>query len=172
MKKEIITIKYPLRYLEQIIILGLIIYFIINYKVTFNNSIYSLIFVILCITELFSIIYMLRNKTYYYVDKADYKYLIRKKDLNSKEEKDDSERFIADHIRYDDKDIDILNGIDLLFSLPNNKIINKRIKNKVLNYSKYQIDSIQNITNFIGIKIYKIIFKNNKSKVIITFNNL
>ena len=29
-----------------------------------------------------------------------------------------------------DKDIDILNGIDLLFSLPNNKIINKRIKNK------------------------------------------
>ena len=53
-----------------------------------------------------------------------------------------------------------------------NKIINKRIKNKVLNYSKYQIDSIQNITNFIGIKIYKIIFKNNKSKVIITFNNL
>ena len=43
MKKEIITIKYPLRYLEQIIILGLIIYFIINYKVTFNNSIYSLI---------------------------------------------------------------------------------------------------------------------------------
>lgn len=172
MKKEIITIKYPLRYLEQIIILGLIIYFIINYKVTFNNSIYSLIFVILCITELFSIIYMLRNKTYYYVDKADYKYLIRKKDLNSKEEKDDSERFIADHIRYDDEDIDILNGIDLLFSLPNNKIINKRIKNKVLNYSKYQIDSIQNITNFIGIKIYKIIFKNNKSKVIITFNNL
>lgn len=172
MKKEIITIKYPLRYLEQIIILGLIIYFIINYKVTFNNSIYSLIFVILCITELFSIIYLLRNKTYYYIDKADYKYLIKRKDLNSKEEKDDSERFIADHIRYDDKDIDILNGIDLLFSLPNNKIINKRIKNKVLNYSKYQIDSIQNITNFIGIKIYKIIFKNNKSKVIITFNNL
>lgn len=172
MKKEIITIKYPLRYLEQIIILGLIIYFIINYKVTFNNSIYSLIFVILCITELFSIIYLLRNKTYYYIDKADYKYLIKRKDLNSREEKEDSERFIADHIRYDDKDIDILNGIDLLFSLPNNKIINKRIKNKVLNYSKYQIDSIQNITNFIGIKIYKIIFKNNKSKVIITFNNL
>lgn len=172
MKKEIITIKYPLRYLEQIIILGLIIYFIINYKVTFNNSIYSLIFVILCITELFSIIYLLRNKTYYYIDKADYKYLIKRKDLNSREEKEDSEGFIADHIRYDGKDIDILNGIDLLFSLPNNKIINKRIKNKVLNYSKYQIDSIQNITNFIGIKIYKIIFKNNKSKVIITFNNL
>ena len=163
MKKEIVTIKYPLRYLEQIILIVLIVYFGINFKMTFSNSTYSLIFVT---------IYMLRNKTYYYVDKADYKYLIRKKDLNSKEEKDDSERFIADHIRYDDKDIDILNGIDLLFSLPNNKIINKRIKNKVLNYSKYQIDSIQNITNFIGIKIYKIIFKNNKSKVIITFNNL
>ena len=168
MKKEIVTIKYPLRYLEQIILIVLIVYFGINFKMTFSNSTYSLIFA----TWLFSIIYMLRNKTYYYVDKADYKYLIRKKDLNSKEEKDDSERFIADHIRYDDKDIDILNGIDLLFSLPNNKIINKRIKNKVLNYSKYQIDSIQNITNFIGIKIYKIIFKNNKSKVIITFNNL
>lgn len=172
MKKEIVTIKYPLRYLEQIILFVLIVYFGINFKMTFSNSTYSLIFVTLCATWLFSIIYMLRNKTYYYVDKADYKYLIRKKDLNSKEEKDDSERFIADHIRYDDKDIDILNGIDLLFSLPNNKIINKRIKNKVLNYSKYQIDSIQNITNFIGIKIYKIIFKNNKSKVIITFNNL
>ena len=166
MKKEIVTIKYPLRYLEQIILIVLIVYFGINFKMTFSNSTYSLIFVTLCATWLFSIIYMLRNKTYYY------KYLIRKKDLNSKEEKDDSERFIADHIRYDDKDIDILNGIDLLFSLPNNKIINKRIKNKVLNYSKYQIDSIQNITNFIGIKIYKIIFKNNKSKVIITFNNL
>ena len=164
MKKEIVTIKYPLRYLEQIILIVLIVYFGINFKMTFSNSTYSLIFVTLCATWLFSIIYMLRNKTYYYVDKADYKYLIRKKDLNSKEEKDDSERFIADHIRYDDKDI--------LFSLPNNKIINKRIKNKVLNYSKYQIDSIQNITNFIGIKIYKIIFKNNKSKVIITFNNL
>ena len=161
MKKEIVTIKYPLRYLEQIILIVLIVYFGINFKMTFSNSTYSLIFVTLCATWLFSIIYMLRNKTYYYVDKADYKYLIRKKDLNSKEEKDDSERFIADHIRYDDKDIDILNGIDLLFSLPNNKIINKRIKNKVLNYSKYQIDSIQNITNFIGIKIYKIIFKNN-----------
>ena len=172
MKKEIVTIKYPLRYLEQIILIVLIVYFGINFKMTFSNSTYSLIFVTLCATWLFSIIYMLRNKTYYYVDKADYKYLIRKKDLNSKEEKDDSERFIADHIRYDDKDIDILNGIDLLFSLPNNKIINKRIKNKVLNYSKYQIDSIQNITNFIGIKIYTIIFKNNKSKVIITFNNL
>lgn len=97
MKKEIITIKYPLRYLEQIIILGLIIYFIINYKVTFNNSIYSLIFVILCITELFSIIYLLRNKTYYYVDKADYKYLIKRKDLNSKEEREDSNGFIIDH---------------------------------------------------------------------------
>ena len=154
------------------LLIVLIVYFGINFKMTFSNSTYSLIFVTLCATWLFSIIYMLRNKTYYYVDKADYKYLIRKKDLNSKEEKDDSERFIADHIRYDDKDIDILNGIDLLFSLPNNKIINKRIKNKVLNYSKYQIDSIQNITNFIGIKIYKIIFKNNKSKVIITFNNL
>ena len=139
---------------------------------TFSNSTYSLIFVILCATWLFSIIYMLRNKTYYYVDKADYKYIIRRKDLNSKDEKDDSERVITDHIRYDDKDIDILNGIDLLLSLPDNKIINKRIKNKVLNYFKYQIDSIQNITNFIGIKIYKIIFKNNKSKVIITFNNL
>ena len=110
MKKEIITIKYPLRYLEQIIILGLIIYFIINYKVTFNNSIYSLIFVILCITELFSIIYLLRNKTYYYVDKADYKYLIKRKDLDSKEEREDSNGFIIDHYRYNDKVIDILNG--------------------------------------------------------------
>lgn len=172
MKKEIVTIKYPLRYLEQIILIVLIVYFGINFKTTFSNSTYSLIFVTLCATWLFSIIYMLRNKTYYYVDKADYKYLIRRKDLNSKEKKDDSERFINEHIRYDDKDIDILNGIDLLFSLPDNKIINKRITNKVLNYSKYQIDSIQNITNFIGIKIYKIIFKNNKSKVIITFNNL
>lgn len=172
MKKEITTIKYPLRYLEQIIIVGLIIYLGINYKLTFANSGYSLIFAILCITELFSIIYMLRNKTYYYIDKADYKYLIKRKDLNSKEESEDSDGFVRDHIRYDDIDIDILNGIDLLFSLPNNNIISKRIKKKTLSYSKYQIDNIVNINIFLGINIYNVMFKNNKSKVIITFNKL
>ena len=70
MKKEIVTIKYPLRYLEQIILIVLIVYFGINFKMTFSNSTYSLIFVTLCATWLFSIIYMLRNKTYYYKIRA------------------------------------------------------------------------------------------------------
>ena len=48
MKKEIVTIKYPLRYLEQIILIVLIVYFGINFKMTFSNSTYSLIFVTLC----------------------------------------------------------------------------------------------------------------------------
>lgn len=126
----------------------------------------------MCITELFSIIFILKNKTYYYVDKADCKYLIKRKDLNSNEEKEDSNIVIIDHNRYNDKNIDILNGIDLLFSLPNNKIISKRIKDKVLNYSKYQTKDINIKFNFIGIKCYHLVFKNNKSKNIITFNNL
>ena len=37
MKKEIVTIKYPLRYLEQIILIVLIVYFGINFKMTFSN---------------------------------------------------------------------------------------------------------------------------------------
>ena len=45
MKKEIVTIKYPLRYLEQIILIVLIVYFGINFKMTFSNSTYSLIFI-------------------------------------------------------------------------------------------------------------------------------
>ena len=53
MKKEIVTIKYPLRYLEQIILIVLIVYFGINFKMTFSNSTYSLIFVTLCATWLF-----------------------------------------------------------------------------------------------------------------------
>ena len=40
MKKEIVTIKYPLRYLEQIILIVLIVYFGINFKMTFSNSTY------------------------------------------------------------------------------------------------------------------------------------
>ena len=48
MKKEIVTIKYPLRYLEQIILIVLIVYFGINFKMTFSNSTYSLIFVTFC----------------------------------------------------------------------------------------------------------------------------
>ena len=118
------------------------------------------------------IFYYIFNKTYYYVDKADYKYLIKRKDLDSKEEREDSNGFIIDHYRYNDKVIDILNGIDLLFSLPNNKIISKRVKDKVLNYSKYQIKDINIKFNFIGIKCYHLVFKNNISKNIITFNNL
>lgn len=175
--KNIKTLKYPLRWLFQILFISYIIIFVIN---VFNGNIicdnpndnYTLYFVLICFIEIISIIYLLRNKTYYIVDKIGDKYIINKSQLTCKEAKKEVQIFIVDHYRYDDKIIDILNAIDVLLSLPSNKMIQKQIKNKVLTYPKYQIKTVAKIFSILGMKYYKLELKNGKKKYLFVFNNL
>lgn len=175
--KNIKTLKYPLRWLFQILFISYIIIFVIN---VFNGNIiwdnpndnYTLYFVLICFIEFISIIYLLRNKTYYIVDKIGDKYIINRSQLTCKEAKNEVQRFIVDHYRYDDKIIDILNAIDVLLSLPSNKMIQKQIKNKVLTYPKYQIKTVSKIFSILDMKYYKLELKNGKKKYLFVFNNL
>lgn len=175
--KNIKILKYPLRWLFQILFISYIIIFVIN---VFNGNIiwdnpndnYTLYFVLICFIEFISIIYLLRNKTYYIVDKIGDKYIINKSQLTCKEYENESQRFIVDHYRYDNKTIDLLNTIDILFSLPSNKMIQKQIKNKVLTYPKYQIKTVSKIFSILGMKYYKLELKNGKKKYLFVFNNL
>ena len=73
--KDIKILKYPLRWLFQILIISSITIFAINFinGTIFwddpNNS-FALCFVFMCFIKLMSIIYLLTNKTYYAVDKG------------------------------------------------------------------------------------------------------
>lgn len=175
--KDIKTLKYPLRWLLQILLISSIIIFMINF---FNGTIvweapnnsYSLYFVLICIIELFSIIYLLRNKTYFAIDKGKEKYIINRSKLTSAEYNEESERYVRDHYLYGNRTIDFLDAIDILLSLPSNKEIQKALKEKVLTYPKYQIKTISKIFTFLGMKYYKIELKNGKKKYLFVFNNL
>lgn len=175
--KNIKSLKFPLRWIFQIIVISSIIVFAINFiNGNFlwedtNNS-YSLYFVLICFIEFLSIIYLLRNKTYYVVDKGNEKYIIKRARLNSKEFDEETQRFVRDHYLYDNRTIDFLDALDILLSLPSNKKIQKAINKKVLTYPKYQIKKISKIFTFLGMKYYRIDLKDGKKKYIFTFNNL
>ena len=103
--KDIKTLKYLLRWLFQILLISSIIIFAINFLNGTNlwddpNNSYSLYFVLICFVEFISIIYLLKNKTYYAVDKGKNKYIINRSKLNSKEFDEDTQRYIRDHYLY------------------------------------------------------------------------
>lgn len=175
--KEIKTLKYPLRWLLQILLILVIVIFsskFLNGTFKWNdpNSNYSLYFVLICFIELMSIIYMLRNKTYFAIDKGNEKYIINRSKLNSKEFDENTQRYVKEHYLYDNREIDFLDAIDILLSLPTNKEIQKAVKEKVLTYPKYQIKKITKVFTFLGIKYYKLDLKDGKNKHILVFNNL
>ena len=176
-KEKIITLKYPLRWFFQILLISAIIIFVINFinrTILWenpNNS-YALYFVLICFVELLFIIYLLRNKTYYIVDKGKEKYIINRSKLNSKEFDEDTQRYVRDHYLYGNRTIDFLDAIDILFSLPSNKEIQKAIKEKVLTYPKYQIKTVSKIFTFLGMKYYRLDLKNGKKKHLLVFNKL
>lgn len=175
--KDIKTLKYPLRWLFQILMISSIIIFAINFingTILWDdsNNSFVLYFVFMCFIELISIIYLLRNKTYYAVDKGKEKYIINRSKLNSKEFDEDTQRYVSDHYLYGNRTIDFLDAIDILLSLPSNKEIQKAIKEKVLTYPKYQIKTISKIFTFLGIKYYILDLKNGKKKYLLLFNNL
>ena len=119
-----------------------------------------------------SIIYLLRNKTYFAIDKENEKYIINRSKLNSKEFDENTQRYVKEHYLYDNREIDFLDAIDILLSLPTNKEIQKAVKEKVLTYPKYQIKKITKVFTFLGIKYYKLDLKDGKNKHILVFNNL
>ena len=145
MKKSCFTtLKYPLRWLFQILNISLLIcliVFLFNKKIEWENP-YDIIIVLSLFVEIFSIIYLLRNKMYCYMGKDGKIYLIKRKQLTSDEQRETSEGLIVDHYRFDDKTIDILNLLDILLALPSQKGIQEHIKNKVLTYPKYQVKII------------------------------
>ena len=168
------TLKFPLRWLFQIINISLLLYLIISIfsqKIKWENP-YDIIFVISLFTEIFSIIYLVRNKYFYYIGKDKTKYLIRRKHLTSDEQRETSEGLIVDHYRFDDKTIDVLNALDILLSLPDNKEIQSQIKNKVLTYPKYQIKKLKMNFKVLCVYYYLIEFQNGKKKRLLIFNNL
>lgn len=171
------TLKYPLRWLLQILLLSSIVAFLINFLNGVihwddpNNN-YSLYFVLICFIEVISIIYLLRNKTYYVVDKINEKYIITRSKLNSKEFDSDTQRYVRDHYLYSNRAIDFLDAIDILLALPSNKEIQKAITKKVLTYPQYQIKTISKIFVFLGMKYYRLDLKNGKKKYLLIFNNL
>ena len=122
--------------------------------------------------EVFSVIYLFRNKYFYYVGKDKTKYLIKRKELTSDEQRETSEGLIVDHYIFDDKTIDVLNLLDILLSLPDNKEIQSQIKNKVLTYPKYQIQKIKLNFKLLCIYHYSIEFQNGNKKGLLVFNNL
>jgi hypothetical protein len=175
--KDIKTLKYPLRWVFQILLISVITIFAINFIngiIRWNdpNNSYALYFVLICFIELVSIIYLLRNKTYYAIDKENEKYIINRARLNSKEFDEDTQRYVRDHYLYGNRAIDFLDAIDILFSLPSNKEIQKAIKEKVLIYPKYQIKTISKIFTFLGMKYYRLDLKNGNKKYLLVFNNL
>lgn len=175
--KDTKTLKYPLRWLFQILLLttiGIFIYKFISGSIVWEspNNNDSLYFVLLCIVEFFSIIYLLRNKTFFSVDKTNSKYIINRCKLTSEENKEDVDKFVTGHYLYGNKALDVLDGLDVLLSMPNSKEIQKAIKNKVLTFPKYQISKVNKLSSFLGMKFYKLEMKNNKKKYILTFNEL
>lgn len=171
------TLKYPLRWLFQILMISFITIFLINFingTILWDdpNNSYTLYFVLICFVELMSIIYLLRNKTYYVEDKGKEKYIINRCRLNCKEFDEETQRYVIDHYLYSNRTIEFLDAIDILISLPSNKEIQKAIKKKVLSYPKYQIKTISKIFTFLGTKYYKLDLKNGKKKYILVFNNL
>lgn len=175
--KEIKTLEYPLRWLFQIFLISVIVIFSIKFlngtiKWEDPNNNYSLYFVLICFIELITIIYLFRNKTYFAIDKGKEKYIINRSKLNSEEFDEDTQRYVRDHYLYGNRTIDFLDAIDILFSLPSNKEIQKAIKEKVLTYSKYQIKTVSKIFTFLGTKYYRLDLKNGKKKYLLVFNNL
>ena len=73
---------------------------------------------------------------------------------------------------YGNREIDFLDAIDILFSLPSNKEIQNAIKEKVLKYPKYQIKTIKKEFSFLGMKYYVLQLKDGKRKKLLVFNNL
>ncbi len=175
--QEIKTLKYPLRWLFQIFLILLIVIFSIQFlngtiKWEDSNNNYSLYFVLICFIELMTIMYLVRNKTYFAIDKGEEKYIINRSKLNSKEFDEDTQRYVRDHYLYGNRTIDFLNAIDILLSLPSNKEIQKAVKEKVLTYPKYQIKTVSKIFTFLGMKYYRLDLKNGKKKYLLVFNNL
>lgn len=175
--KDIKTLKYPLRWLFQVLLISSIVIFAMNFingTILWDepNSSYALDFVMLCLVEVLSIIYLLRNKTYFAVDKGKEKYIIKRSKLNSKEFDEDTQRYVRDHYLYGNRAIEFLDAIDILFSLPSNKEIQKAVKEKVLKYPKYQIKTISKIFSFLGMKYYRLNLKNGKKKHLLVFNEL
>ncbi len=175
--KDIKTLKYPLRWLFQIFLISVIVIFSVKFlngtiKWEDPNNNYSLYFVLICFIEFMTIIYLFRNKTYFAVDKVQEKYIINRSRLNIKEFDEDTQRFVRDHFLYDNKTIEFLDVIDILFSLPSNKEIQKAVKAKVLNYPKYQIKTVSKKFTFLGMKYYRLDLKNGKKKYLLVFNNL
>ncbi len=165
--QEIKTLKYPLRWLFQIFLILLIVIFSIQFlngtiKWEDSNNNYSLYFVLICFIELMTIMYLVRNKTYFAIDKGEEKYIINRSKLNSKEFDEDTQRYVRDHYLYGNRTIDFLNAIDILLSLPSNKEIQKAVKEKVLTYPKYQIKTVSKIFTFLGMKYYRLDLKNSK----------
>ena len=73
--KDIKILKYPLRWLFQILIISSITIFAINFingTILWDdpNNSFALCFVFMCFIVFMFIIYLLRNKTYYAVDKG------------------------------------------------------------------------------------------------------
>ena len=175
--QEIKTLKYPLRWLFQIFLILLIVIFSIQFlngtiKWEDSNNNYSLYFVLICFIELMTIMYLVRNKTYFAIDKGEEKYIINRSKLNSKEFDEDTQRYVRDHYLYGNRTIDFLNAIDILLSLPSNKEIQKAVKEKVLTYPKYQIKTVSKIFTFLGMKYYRMDLKKGKKKYLLVFNNL
>lgn len=175
--QDIKTLKYPLRWLFQIFLILIIVIFSIQFlngtiKWEDSNNNYSLYFVLICFIELMTIIYLVRNKTYFAIDKGEEKYIINRSKLNSKEFDEDTQRYVRDHYLYGNRTIDFLDAIDILLSLPSNKEIQKAVKEKVLTYPKYQIKTVSKIFTFLGMKYYRLDLKNGKKKYLLVFNNL
>lgn len=174
---DIKTLKYPLRWVFQILLILFITIFATNFingTILWNdpNNSYSLYFVLICFIEFLFIIYLLRNKTYYAIDKGQEKYIINRSKLNSKEFDEDTQRYVSYHYLYGNRTIEFLDAIDILLSLPSNKEIQKAIIKKVLIYPKYQIKTISKIFTFLGMKYYRLELKNGKKKYLLVFNNL
>lgn len=174
---DIKTLNYPLRWLFQILLIAFIIIFVINFingTIIWDdsNNNYTLYFVLICFIEFMSIIYLLRNKTYYAVDKGKEKYIINRSKLNSKEFDENMQRYVTDHYLYDNQTIDFLDALDILLSLPSNKRIKKAVKEKVLAYPKYQVETVSKIFAFLGMKYYRLDLKDGKKKYLFVFNNL
>lgn len=176
--KKIIVLKYPLRFVLQIILISVGIYNVVeflNNKIIFDDLLFNLL--ILVIIEVIVIVYNTRNKTYFAVDGIGDKFIIKKKNLKltSKETKKRSEEYWTDHIRFDSLWIDSLNLFDLLASNKSDKTpkkIKQKIIDKVYSDTKYQVDSVKKILSFLGITLYKLYLKNKKKKYLFIFNNL
>ena len=178
MKKEekLKTLKFPFRFFMEIVLLTTIIYFIISFingTIIWDNpqDNHTLIFIIICLVELFYIIYLIRNKTFLFVDKYDNKYIIKLKELVSNKVKDSGEEIIKDHYIFDDSAIDILNLLEFMLRITDYKTL-KSVKKRVQSYSKFQIEKVDCKLKFLGIKLYKIEFKNNKTKQMLIFNKI